>query len=80
MKCGSNQVLLPTYNILDGAQSLLEVHKVGRRLVGGFGVKTILPRKFGRGADSLRRRPLCSVLLLCWPTSFTCVAHNYPAS
>lgn len=40
------QVLLPTYNLLDGAQSLLEVHKVGRRLVGDFGVKAILPRKF----------------------------------
>eukprot|EP00903_Cladosiphon_okamuranus_P010218 g9677.t1 len=37
------KVLLPTYNILDGAQSLLEVHKVGRKLVGGFGVKAILP-------------------------------------
>ncbi|CAN0181351.1 unnamed protein product [Ectocarpus sp. 6 AP-2014] len=40
---GMSKVLLPTYNILDGAQSLLEAQKVGRRLVGGFGVKTILP-------------------------------------
>ena len=46
------QVLLPTYNILDGAQSLLEVHKVGRKLVGGFGVKAILPRKSGKKRDS----------------------------
>eukprot|EP00752_Nemacystus_decipiens_P002274 g2155.t1 len=37
------KVLLPTYNILDGAQSLLEVHKVGRKLVGEFGVKAVLP-------------------------------------
>lgn len=49
----TRQVLLPTYNILDGAQSLLEAHKVGRRLVGGFGVKTILPREFnGSRLDS----------------------------
>lgn len=40
-----NQVLLPTYNLLDGSQTLLETHKFGRRLVGGFGVKKILPRK-----------------------------------
>ncbi|CAM9525132.1 unnamed protein product [Ectocarpus fasciculatus] len=40
---GMSKVLLPTYNILDGAQSLLEAHRVGRRFVGGLGVKTILP-------------------------------------
>eukprot|EP00904_Undaria_pinnatifida_P013619 jgi/Undpi1/9388/HiC_scaffold_27.g11846.m2 len=37
------KALLPTYNILDGAQVLLEAHKVGQRLVGDFGVKAILP-------------------------------------
>ncbi|CAM9824375.1 unnamed protein product [Pylaiella littoralis] len=37
------KVLLPTYNLLDGSQTLLETHKFGRRLVGGFGVKKILP-------------------------------------
>lgn len=42
----TNQVLLPTYNLLDGSQSLLETHKVGRRLIGGFGVKRVLPREF----------------------------------
>lgn len=47
-----DQVLLPTYNILDGAQSLLEVHKVGRKLVGGFGVKAFLPRESGSPPSS----------------------------
>lgn len=37
---------MPTYNILDGAQILLEANKVGQRLVGEFGVKAILPREF----------------------------------
>lgn len=40
------QALLPTYNILDGAQALLEAHKIGNRLVGGLGVKAFLPRKW----------------------------------
>lgn len=37
---------MPTYNILDGAQVLLEANKIGQRLVGEFGVKAILPREF----------------------------------
>lgn len=37
---------MPTYNILDGAQVLLEANKVGQRLVGEFGVKAILPREY----------------------------------
>ncbi|CAM9266582.1 unnamed protein product [Laminaria digitata] len=37
------KALMPTYNILDGAQVLLEANKVGQRLVGEFGVKAILP-------------------------------------
>lgn len=37
------QVLLPTYNILDGAQPLLELHKIGKNLVGTRGVQLMLP-------------------------------------
>lgn len=44
--CRGLQALLPTYNILDGAQVLLEAHKVGQRLVGDFGVKAILPCEY----------------------------------
>lgn len=39
----SKQVLLPSYSILDGAQALLEMHKIGNRLVGRVGVKALLP-------------------------------------
>ena len=44
--CGRIQALMPTYNILDGAQVLLEANKVGQRLVGEIGVKAILPSEF----------------------------------
>ncbi|CAM9329080.1 unnamed protein product, partial [Hapterophycus canaliculatus] len=63
------KIFLPTYNLLDGAQSLLEANKVGRRLLGGWGVKGVLPlarafkwrqdrkflRKLKRAAASVRR-------------------------